>query len=324
MQFRTALSPQPARFQIRHSDCLMSVGSCFAEHIGRRLERNKFTTHLNPFGIIYNPISIADCLEWLLSENFFEEKHVFFHRQLWQSPLHHSSFSGLSSSATLEKMNQKLSESRIFLKKTNRLLLTFGTAQVFEDKKTQLVVANCHKLPSQHFEKKRLKVSDILQKIRPILGQLKATLPDLEIVVTVSPVRHLREGFVENQRSKAALLLALGELESELDFVHYFPAYELLLDDLRDYRFYDSDMLHPNPQAIEYIWQHFGSTFFDAPTLQLLQNISALQTATAHRPFQTETTDYQEFIKNTQQKIADLELQYPTLDFAQERNELDR
>ncbi len=324
MQFRTALSPQPARFQIRHSDCLMSVGSCFAEHIGRRLERNKFSTCLNPFGIIYNPISMADCLEWLLSEDFFEKKHVFFHRQVWQSPMHHSSFSGLSSSATLEKMNQKLSESRIFLKKTNRLLLTFGTAQIFEDKKTQLVVANCHKLPSQYFEKKRLKVSDILQKIRPILGQLKATLPDLEIVVTVSPVRHLREGFVENQRSKATLLLALGELESELDFVHYFPAYELLLDDLRDYRFYDSDMLHPNPQAIEYIWQHFGSTFFDAPTLQLLQNISAVQTATAHRPFQTETTDYQEFIKNTQQKIADLELQYPTLDFAQERNELDR
>ena len=319
MQFRTEIKPSIMPFDIRHEHNLLSMGSCFTEHIGEKLTKAKFITCHNPFGIIYNPISMAACLSYLLSDKIFSDQDIFFHNHRYHSFLHHSSFSDTTAAATLQKMNNQLAEGRLFLATADRLLLTFGTAQVFSTKKELQIVTNCHKLPQYLFDKRRLGVDEIVTSFLPVFSALKEHSPSLKVILTVSPVRHLREGFVENQRSKAALLLAVEALEAEFDFVHYFPAYELLLDDLRDYRFYGDDLIHPNSQAIGYIWEHFEQRFFSTNTQRIIRDVRAIQTAAAHRPFDSQSLDYQQFAKVNLAKIAHLQQSFPMLNFDQEK-----
>ncbi|MDX1942204.1 MAG: GSCFA domain-containing protein [Saprospiraceae bacterium] len=317
--FRTELPPFNSDFFITHQDCLMSIGSCFTENIGIHLQRLKFNSFLNPFGIIYNPISLSNVLHYLLSDRTFSEKDLFLHQEQWHSFMHHGSFSGLEKEATLENINQSLLEARACFSKVNRLLITLGTAKAFIYKETGEIVANCHKLPGQTFERQRLHIRDIAEAFEPILRDLKKRNPDLQVIFTVSPVRHIRDGLVENQRSKAALLIAIQHLCEDMDFVYYFPAYELMMDDLRDYRFYEADMIHPNQIAIDYIWQYFSEAFFDQPTKQLNSKIEDILQAARHRPFRPQSQQHQAFLRKQLEKIAALEKQYPYLNFIQEK-----
>ena len=260
--FRTHLPLPKYDFGINHSHHVMCLGSCFAENIAQKLQNFKFSTLLNPHGILYNPVSIEKSLNQLRSAHQFSESDLLGHQGLWHSFDHHGQFSMPDQKDTLKKINERLEEGHHFLKNANRLIVTLGTANVFVYKKSGEIVANCHKLPGNEFERKRLKVETIVKKLSPIFSKLKTEKPGLHIITTVSPIRHIRDGLVENQRSKATLLLALDQICADLEFVHYFPSYEILLDDLRDYRFYEADMIHPNEVALNYIWDIFKTAFF--------------------------------------------------------------
>jgi hypothetical protein len=317
--FRTVLKSQPAPFAIGHSDRLLLVGSCFTENIGQRLADFKFSTLTNPFGIVYNPASIIRCLERLFAENqFFDEQDIFENAGLWHSWEHHGRFSKPDKSEMLAGLNVAYSEAVAFLKKANRLLLTFGTADVFELKNTGQIVANNHKMPAAHFQERRLSVAEIVESTVGILQKIKSENADLQVVVTVSPVRHLGGGAVANQRSKATLVLACEEICRQLGFAHYFPAYELLLDDLRDYRFYAADMTHPSDTAVGYIWDFFADTFFPEKTKTLNERIGKITAAARHRPFNPDTAEHRAFARAQLEAIENLKKEWPELDFGAE------
>jgi hypothetical protein len=322
MTFRTVFPSFKSVVSMAHTDRVLCLGSCFAEQMGGRLERLKFPTLVNPFGIVFNPVSVAKTLERLLVGKDFSEADLFETQGLWHSFEHHGSFSNPDKTAALEGINRSFSEGKIFLKKTNRLLVTLGSAHVFVWKKTGQVVANCHKVPTTEFDRKRLTVSEAVQALLPVFEKLKAELPELEIIATVSPVRHLRDGLAENQRSKATLLLALDEIGQQLPDVHYFPAYELLLDDLRDYRFYAEDMAHPNQLGADYIWQYFEGAFFEEKTKALCDRIERLLTALAHRPFHAQSAEHQAFLKKQSGLLQQMAAEFPNLDFGNELGQM--
>ena len=317
--FRTEIPPTQSDIKIAHKHQLLCVGSCFAEHIGSRLEQLKFPTLTNPFGIIYNPISIAQVLEKIIGGNNFEVNDLFENQGLWHSFDHHGHFSHPDKFTALQQINQSLNNAKLFLENTNRLVLTLGTANVFIDKRTNAIVANCHKMPGQTFERRRLDVEEIVKPLVYVLQKLKGKCDDLEVIVTVSPVRHLRDGLIENQRSKATLLLGLEAVCQALSFVHYFPSYEIVLDDLRDYRFYEKDLSHPNELAVEYIWSYFEHSFFSQSTKALCQRITQLISAAAHRPFHPASAAHQSFLKKQLLIIEKLRQEYPLLNFSKEK-----
>ena len=322
--FRTELKPQKASFTIDYQCFTLGIGSCFIENIGAMLDARQLPFLQNPFGIVYNPLSIAHQLATImaLEDNaqlpFFTEKDLFKHNGLWGSLKHHGRFSGENSDLVLKNINNSLETARYFSKKTNRFLLTFGTSNVFIWKDTGEVVANCHKLPPQYFEQKRLTVEEIVTQFKPLFEKIFLQNPDCQIIITVSPIRHIRDGLVENNRSKAVLLLAADVLSQLFDHVHYFPAYEIVMDDLRDYRFYERDMIHPNDVAIEYIWQFFSETFFDKETKTVIQEVEKINAMLAHRPLHgADTEGYQKFREQLNLKILGLQKQYSFLKFGQ-------
>ena len=318
--FRTELADWPSSTAFTHADGVLCMGSCFAEHIGARLAERKFSTLTNPSGIIYNPVSLAQTLQWIAEGRVFSEADVFEHEGQWNSFYHHSRLSALSREALLEGINRQMEAAGAFFRKrTTRILLTLGTAMVYEHKERGEVVANCHKLPSSAFTRRRLSVEEVTGPLSGFFRMLENNRPDTEVILTLSPVRHLREGMVENQRSKAVLALAVAGLEEAFARVHYFPAYELLLDDLRDYRFYAEDLVHPNAQAIDYIWDFFSRTYFPKETQQVVREVEEILSAARHRPFQPDSPAHQAFREKQLQKIGELEKRYPFLDFGEER-----
>ena len=317
--FRIDIPVRRADFAIDHQHQSLLVGSCFTEHIGNRLVAAKFPVALNPFGIVYNPISVAHSLERLWAGNRpFSEAELFTHQGLWHSWEHHGRFSQPDLPTMLEGLNVAYAASAQALRRTNRLLLTLGTADVFSLVTTGQVVANNHKMPATLFQQRRLGVDEIVQHLLVILQKIAAEQRDFEVILTVSPVRHLRAGAVENQRSKGTLLLACAALCEQLSFATYFPAYELLLDDLRDYRFYAADLVHPSDVAVDYIWQHFADTFFTPDTQKLMSRMEQIRLAVAHRPFHPDTIQHRNFEQAQLLAIADLTVDYPTLDFTKE------
>jgi hypothetical protein len=310
MTFRTEYPLTPAPTQISHQTPILSMGSCFAENIAHRLHRWAFPIHINPFGILFNPISIAKGLKKLQNKPVLAETDLFFQNHLWQHYAFHGRFSKPNLTEALYNMRQSMELGHDFTQKAQRWLLTLGTSTVFMEKNSQQIVANCHKMPAALFERKRLGVQEIVDTFAPIFEQQAAQIADFQIIMTVSPIRHLREGFVENQRSKAVLILATEVLAGLYDFVHYFPAYELLLDDLRDYRFYEADMIHPNVQSIDYIFDFFCKTFMNDKTFTIMKAVQKYQQRVEHRPFNAESVDYQQFITKTALLKKDLEKQF--------------
>jgi len=310
--FRTILPLEKANFDINYQSPILCS---FTENIGNLLGTNKFPILLNPFGILYNPISIKNSLEILLSEKQYQSADLFFHQDLWCSFDHHGAFAAIDQQQALSTINDQLAVARTFLKQTKRLILTFGTANTFVNKSTGKVVANCHKLPNTNFEKRRLSLAEITAALSPVLQQLKMQNSALEIILTISPVRHIRDGLLENQRSKATLLLAIENLSKELAFTHYFPAYELVLDDLRDYRFFGKDMIHPNELAINYIWHHFQQMYFSTETTTIFKQVKKIVQASQHRPLHLETATHQQFVRKQLEKIMTFSKQYPFINF---------
>lgn len=315
LKFRTKIDIPSPDFQINYQYPILSVGSCFADKIGKQLQNMHYQVVLNPFGVLYNPISIRNSVALLLNEYSFVEEDLFFNNGLWHSFQHHSSFSRVDKEACLLLINTALANARRALEDTKILVLTFGTAWIYELEETGKVVSNCHKLPADNFYRRRLNVDDILDSFGGLLEYLKVRLPDLQIIMTVSPVRHLKDGFAGNQMSKATLLLAVQEFVEELDYVHYFPAYEIMMDDLRDYRFYKEDLVHPNKVAVDYIWEEFKTSFLSEEEEPLRKKIAQLQQAIAHKPFNPASTAHQKFVQKQLNIIKRLGTQAPYLNF---------
>lgn len=314
MNFRTQIEIQKTHLKIHHEQCNMLLGSCFAENIGRCLLGNKFDVEMNPFGIVYNPLSAAKILNMLLENYLFSEADILYDKGLYFSLMHHSEFSDSNLETYLSKIRIGAQKSALRLRKTDNLLVTFGTAYTYFWKETGQVVNNCHKLPASVFVRRRLSVSEVVDEWSKLISHLLDIRPQMNLLFTVSPIRHWKDGAHENQLSKSVLLLAIDELRQQFPSrVNYFPSYELVLDELRDYRFYAEDMIHPNDTAIGYCWEKFSETYFDSETNRIIARWQALSKAIAHRPFHIESREYQVFLKKTLDNLLIFANDYPYL-----------
>lgn len=299
----------------------MFMGSCFTENIGNRMAGLKYNVDVNPFGILYNPVSVANGLRILLQNKDFSNEDLIQANGLWHSFNHHGRFSATNPKGVLEEINNRIKSSADFLKKTDFLFLTFGTAWVYKYRKTRQFVSNCHKIPSSEFERVRLSVEDIVSEYRELFTDIRKLNPSFNVIFTVSPIRHWKDGAVENQRSKAVLLLAIDQLISDCgkDFCSYFPAYEIMMDELRDYRFYAEDMIHISNVAVDFIWEKFETSIIDKESQGIAMQVQKIVKAYNHRPLHKKTKEYIRFLKKMEEETARLEQNHKHLNFSIEK-----
>ncbi|MFB6319025.1 GSCFA domain-containing protein [Saccharicrinis sp. FJH54] len=319
MELSTKVTIHEPVLRLEHYHPVMFLGSCFATSIGHRFIKGKFPSVVNPFGVIYNPYSVASATGFLISDDPIPETALVEHDGLWHSFYHHSTFSAETKSALLQKIEEERLRASEFLKSAEWLFITFGTSWVFEHQQTGLIVSNCHKIPSVQFNRYRLNQDEIVSQYKDLLVKLNVFNPALKVVFTVSPVRHWKDGAHGNQLSKAVLLLAVEQLCEWFDSASYFPSYEIVMDELRDYRFYASDMFHMNEQAVEYIWQRFAEKWLSREAVQLVKKVEDIIKAVEHKPFNPNSEAYIAFLENVLQKAHDLENRFPHLDFYAEK-----
>lgn len=320
MEFRTKADISICKYRLQHSDKLLVMGSCFADHIGERLKQMKFRTIVNPYGVLYNPLSIAEGLTRLIEYRPFTEGEMHeFPDGGWNTWLHHSRYSHPDKHTALTSINESIEQSSKLLAEANVLIITFGTAWVYHLNDTNRIVGNCHKIPERNFSRQRLHVQEIIDTYSTLMHYIEKINPRLRILFTVSPIRHLKDGLHGNQLSKSTLLLAIDELcRMYPEKCYYFPAYEIVMDELRDYRFYAEDMAHPSQQAIEYVWLCFVEHCIDTEAQCFMQQWEKVIRALEHRPFRPASEQYQSFILQNLKKIAELKALYPYLDVQEE------
>lgn len=315
MNFRTIIEIPKNIPPISHQDNLMLLGSCFAENMGKQLVDSGFHCDVNPFGILYNPLSVANALKQMLECKEYTSEDLFYHRGLYNSFMHHGSFSGPDINQSLTQINKRISNANKLILKLDYLLITFGSAWVYRTKKDNVIVSNCHKLPASEFIRYRLTVEEITEQYHALVTQLINTKPDIKIIFTVSPIRHIKDGMHENQVSKATLLLAIEEIKKQFpDNILYFPSYEIVLDELRDYRFYADDMLHPSTIAINYIWERFAETFFNKQTKDSIKEYENIRRDINHKPFNPESIEHKRFLEQIVLKIKRFKGKYPNFE----------
>jgi hypothetical protein len=317
-QFRTVIKCEKSIEKICYDTHLLMLGSCFTENLGMKLKTLKFNITINPFGIVYHPLAVSEQINRIIMGKIYSANELIFDGELWHSFEHHGRFSHCDSSEVLQKINSELLNANIALQQSKWLFITFGTAWGYTLKDEGRIVANCHKFPASKFERIRFNVNDITENWIETITKLQKFNPELKIVFTLSPIRHLRDGAYENQLSKATLLLAIEEIMNKTERTSYFPAYEIVLDDLRDYRFYKEDMVHPNNVAIEYIWQKFCDTFFADNTLGIISEVEDIVKAASHRPLH-KTLAIKKFASAYLEKIAALKSKNFSLDFSAEK-----
>ena len=318
MKFRTEIQIPASDFKLSHFHRGITIGSCFTTYIGDTLYNAKFPILVNPLGTVYNPVSIAQSLDILTGKRTIEKQDLFFDQGVWQSYLLHSSFSAVTEQEVLHKCNAVQQTFAAQYSPLDYCILSLGTSWVYEYIRTKEIVNNCHKTPALQFTRKRLSVAEIVDVLEQIIADLHHQNPALHIIFTVSPIRHWKDGAYENQISKSALFIAIDDIISRTPNTQYFGAYELLMDDLRDYRYYEQDMLHPNSQAIDYIWNKFSDTYFTKETKELITKITSLRKAIEHRPFNTNSADYSKFIAQHIALCTQLQKEYPWIDLQQE------
>jgi hypothetical protein len=318
MDFHLNLQPTPIDPKIELGQLVFLSGSCFTEHMTSRLSQSKFRTLENPHGILFNPISICESLQACMDQKEYHQEDIFEDQGLWASWDFHGRFSDPDPLICLGRMNESMEKGHQALQSAHWLVLTLGSAFVYR-KSNGRVVANCHKAPASAFTRQLLMPEEVMSGLDNIIHKLRFFNPGLQIIFTVSPVRHLREGLVENNRSKAVLIYCVHQLCGKFDGIHYFPAYELVLDDLRDYRFYAEDMVHPNYQATRYVWEKFCQWGMASGTRQALKEISQLRNAMQHRPIHPRSEGHRKFIAQQARLTEELAGRFPLLDFSEER-----
>ncbi len=316
MQFSTSIPISKYSTPIDYGSKLFCMGSCFAENIGEKLEYFKFQSIINPFGIIFNPISIEKLILRCIQKKYFTESDIFFHNDLWHCYEIHSELSNVNKSEFLTNLNNIIDFTNKQIVESTHILLTLGTSWVYKLKSTNEVVANCHKIPQKEFVKELLSAEQIEQSLQNIISSITAVNTNVKFIFTISPVRHSKDGFVENTVSKAHLVSAVfNTVNLQTTTVNYFPSYEIMMDELRDYRFYADDMLHPSQQAVDFIWTKFFENYINGKEFQAMQEICNIQKGLAHRPFNPNTTAHQQFLFSLNQKIIKLQEQFPHISF---------
>lgn len=304
--------------KITYSDKIFLIGSCFTEHIGKRLEELKFKILQNPNGILFDPVSVSKSLNSYIELKKYKQADLFYLNELWQSWHHHSVFSGMDANNVLLNINLSQRNAHEQLKTANWLIVTLGSSFSYQLTEDDQPVANCHRAPGQWFNKHLLSTEETVSALEESIKKLLVFNPGLQIIFTVSPVRHIRDGVVENNRSKARLIEAVHQLVDKYKHAYYFPSYELVIDVLRDYRFYDIDLVHPNYAATEFVFEKFEQSFIDAEARSYMEEIRKITNGFKHKPFQPETQSHQSFLKRSLEKVKVLQEKLPELDFSKE------
>jgi hypothetical protein len=320
MELRTTFNIKPSADKITYNDQVMFIGSCFASSVGSQMEAGHMPVMINPAGAVYNPVSVCNTLDTITKGKEISIVDLHLYEGTWLSFYHYTDFSSDNPLKVLEKINRRTKEAFDFLKNAHFLFVTLGTARVYKFRKSDLIVSNCHKLPSEQFESKLLTVQEILTIWTEQLDKLHSLFPQLKVIFTISPVRHWKDGAHGNQVSKSILFIAVEELLKHKTTPQYFPAYELVMDDLRDYRFYNEDMLHPSGSAINYIWEAFTESYFDKNTLSIWKEVARVSRAFNHR-FNTDSEikkDY--FAIKLLKQISDIKAKVPSIDLSREED----
>ena len=316
MTFQTSIPIQKSDFLINYSSKLVSFGSCFAENMSDKFDYFKFQNTTNPFGIIFNPISLEKIILRSLHKKYFTENDIFYHNEAWNCFEVHSELSNPNNKTEfLTTLNQLIDTTNGHLEKATHCLITLGTSWVYKHIESDEIVANCHKVPQKLFTKELLSASDTEASLKNIISEIQNINPNAKFIFTVSPVRHIKDGFVENNVSKAHLITALYQFLSNTTSSIYFPSYEIMMDELRDYRFYAEDMLHPNQTAIDYIWMKFSENYINENEFETMQHVSEIQKSLSHRPFNPNSESHLKFQDNLKQKINTIVAKYPEMKF---------
>lgn len=294
------------------------LGSCFVENMGKKLEYFKFQSWYNPFGVLFHPKAIETLVIKAVQQKEYTEEDVFFNNEQWHNYDAHSKMSHILKETVIENLNQQLKITRKHIKEASHIVMTLGTAWVYKDVKTGLPVANCHKVAQNDFRKELLSIKEITEALLNMRKRIMDINPKVAIILTVSPIRHIKDGFVENTRSKAHLIAAIHDFiaqSSEAVNLFYFPSYEIMMDELRDYRFYAEDMLHPNPTAINYIWEKFQKVWISESALEIMAEVEIIRKGLAHRPFNPNSEAHHNFLKQLELRKEALQIKFQHIAF---------
>ncbi|MDO5979707.1 GSCFA domain-containing protein [Flavivirga spongiicola] len=305
---------------IDYKSNLLLIGSCFVENIGNKLDYFKFQNTQNPFGILFHPKAIENLITHAINEKVYSEEAVFFHNEQWHCYSTHSKLSNASKERLLDDLNRNIKSTNQQIQESTHVVITLGTAWVYRSVNTKEIVANCHKIPQKQFTKELLSVDEISKSIASIVSSIRSVNSKASIIFTVSPIRHIKDGFIENTWSKAHLISAIHQFINQKSSIvnrqsFYFPSYEIMMDELRDYRFYKDDMVHPSETAIIYIWEKFLKVWISNEALNVMEEIDTIQKGLQHKPFNPESEAHQRFLQNLEAKINKLQSQIPRLLF---------
>lgn len=316
MQFRTQIPISKSGHVIGYDSEVVSLGSCFAVNMAAKFDYFQFRHIVNPFGILFHPVAIEKLVTAAESKKSYTDADVFFHNERWHCFDAHSDLSGPDKNELLQKLNLAAEWTNKQIRQTTHIIITYGTAWVYHDKSSAQIVANCHKMPQSHFTKSLLSMEALAQSVKNTIDAVVRLNPQIRIIFTVSPVRHIKDGFVENQRSKSHLIAALHKsMDDFSENAAYFPAYEIMMDELRDYRFYAEDMIHPNQIAIDYIWERFSQTHISEAAFAVMEQVSGIRKKLAHRPFNPDSESHKLFLSKLDASIVALTGQFPHMHF---------
>lgn len=322
MQFTTKVPVEKSIKPITYESKIMALGSCFAENIGKKFDYFKFQNITNPFGIIFNPVSIEKLINRIVNKTEFTENDIFFHNEQWHCFEVHSELSNPNKESFLNTLNELIDSTNKQLHDSTHIIITLGTAWVYRFIETNSLVANCHKVPQKQFTKELLSVDDITKSLETIINQVKSINSKATLIFTVSPVRHIKDGFMENTQSKAHLISAIHAINRQpLTTNHqpptnyYFPSYEIMMDELRDYRFYAEDMLHPNQTAINYIWEKFQDVWISTEAFKTMDIVDTIQKGMSHKPFNPSSKAHQDFLLKLESYKLEVQNRFPYILF---------
>mgnify|MGYP003650978143 FL=1 len=314
LQTKIPLKKEPHN-QIDYNSKALLLGSCFADNIGNKFEYHKFQSYINPFGILFHPLAIENLVTRAINKDYYSEEDINFHNEQWCCLDAHSKLNSASKEALLKALNAEIDETNKQLKEASHIIITLGTSWVYRHIVTDTIVANCHKLPQKQFLKELLSVDQIAESLEAIISLVKSVNSKGTFLFTVSPVRHIKDGFVENIQSKSHLIAAIHQVVEPRNQLHYFPSYEIMMDELRDYRFYNADMIHPNQVAIDYIWEKFKTVWLSDDALRISEIVASIQSKKGHRPFNPSSEAHKEFLLKLQSDIDDLRTKFPHISF---------
>lgn len=316
MNFTTKIPLVKSNNPINYNSKIVSLGSCFAQNMAEKFEYFKFQNVVNPFGIIFNVVSIEKLIFRSIHKHYFTEKDIFFHNESWHCYEVHSELSNPNAEEFIKKLKELIDLTNNQITKSTHIIITLGTAWIYRNIETNEIVANCHKVPQKQFTKELLSIEMIQQSLQNIITLITGVNKEAKFIFTVSPVRHIKDGFAENTLSKSYLISAIHKIiHYQLSIVNYFPSFEIMMDELRDYRFYAEDMLHPNQTAIDYIWIQFFENYIDEKEFTPMQQVCDIQKGLNHKPFNSESDSHQDFLSKLRDKITKLVVIYPFMKF---------